>query len=605
MTTSYRIDFQPVGRRGESPSENSLLDAARQMGVGISGICGGHGKCQSCKVKILEGKVSGLTPSEEEAFTAEQLQEGWRLACQAHPAADCRVSVPAESMTAPQRTQVEGLEIRVPPEPLVRAYKVKLKESTLANVRADDQSLLQTLNRENDLSCTKTDIQVLRRFSPLLRSWGWECQGAVTANEIIGVSPWPSPVLGFAVDLGTTKIAGYLVDLKDGRTLASKGVMNPQISYGEDIISRIQGTLSSPGVGADMQRVAVEALNHLATDLCQEARAAVTDIVDSVIVSNTAMHHLLLGLPVKQLVLAPFVPAGSRALDCKARDIGLKLALGAYVHFLPNIAGFVGGDHVAMLLATVQEKPSGLAIALDVGTNTEVSLIDGEKISSVSCASGPAFEGYHIRHGMRAARGAIERVRIENDKVQIETIDNAPPAGICGSGVLDAMSQLHLAGVVDGSGRMLEGHPRVRIDQENREFVLVEEGESGAPMRVVLTQHDIRELQLAKAAIRTGIQVLLATNGRKEQDLDQVIIAGAFGSYIDVASAVAIGMMPRIPLERFRQVGNAAGTGARMALISSSQRTKAQTLAARVKYVELGSAPQFTETFLNACSLTT
>ena len=605
MTTSYRIDFQPVGRRGDSSSESTLLDAARQMGVGISGICGGHGKCQSCKVKVLEGKVSGLTPSEEEAFTAEQIQEGWRLACQAYPAADCRVYVPAESMTAPQRTQVEGLEIRVPPEPLVRAYRVKLKESTLANVRADDESLLQTLNREHDLSCTKTDIQVLRRFSPLLRSWDWECQAAVTANEIIGVSPWPSPVLGFAVDLGTTKIAGYLVDLKDGRTLASKGVMNPQISYGEDIISRIQGTLSSPEVGADMQRVAVEALNHLATDLCQEARVAVTDIVDSVIVCNTAMHHLLLGLPVKQLVLAPFVPAASRALDCKARDIGLKLALGAYVHFLPNIAGFVGGDHVAMLLATVQEKPSGLAIALDIGTNTEVSLIDGESLSSVSCASGPAFEGYHIRHGMRAARGAIERVRIENGKVQIETIDNAPPAGICGSGVLDAMAQLHLAGVVDGSGRMLEGHPRVRIDQENREFVLVEEGESGAPMRVVLTQHDIRELQLAKAAIRTGIQVLLATNGRKEQDLDQVIIAGAFGSYIDVASAVAIGMMPGIPLERFRQVGNAAGMGARMALISSTQRMKAQTLAARVKYVELGSAPQFTETFLNACSLTT
>jgi uncharacterized 2Fe-2S/4Fe-4S cluster protein (DUF4445 family) len=206
---------------------------------------------------------------------------------------------------------------------------------------------------------------------------------------------------------------------------------------------------------------------------------------------------------------------------------------------------------------------------------------------------------------MRAARGAIEKVRIENNSIQIQTIDDAPPAGICGSGVLDAMAQLYLAGVVDGSGRMLDGHPRVRIGQEYREFVLVGEGESGAPMTVVLTQHDIRELQLAKAAIRTGIQVLLATNGRKEQELDQVIIAGAFGTYIDVASAVAIGMMPSLPLERFRQVGNAAGMGARMALISSTQRLRAKALAAKINYVELGSAPQFSETFLNACSLAT
>ena len=283
----------------------------------------------------------------------------------------------------------------------------------------------------------------------------------------------------------------------------------------------------------------------------------------------------------------------------------LASARAGYVHFLPNIAGFVGGDHVAMLLATLEARPKGLVLALDIGTNTEVSLVDEGEISSVSCASGPAFEGYHIRHGMRAARGAIEKVRIENNAIQIQTIDDAAPAGLCGSGVLDAMAQLYLAGIVDGSGRMLDGHPRVRIGEPYREFVLVEAGESGAPMTVVLTQHDIRELQLAKGAIRTGIQVLLATNGRKEQDLDQVIIAGAFGSYIDVASAVAIGMMPGLPVERFSQVGNAAGMGAKMALISSSHRRKAQALAARVKYVELGSAPQFSETFLHACSLST
>ena len=603
MTTNFRIDFQPVGRRGESPSESSLLETARRMGVGLSGLCGGHGKCRTCRVKILEGKGSDPTPSEKETFSAEELRQGWRLACQAYPSSDCKVHVPPESMTAPQRTQVEGLEISVPPEPSVQAYPIKLEESTLSKVRADDESLLQTLRREQGLSCTRTDIEVARRFSSLVRSWDWECQVSVRGEEVIRVAPRPSPVLGFAVDLGTTKIAGYLVNLKNGRTLASRGLMNPQISYGEDIISRIQATLESESVARDMQKVVVEALNQLASDLCREAGAAVTDIVDAVIVGNTAMHHLLLGLPVKQLVVAPFVPAVSRALDCKARDMGLSLASGAYVHCLPNIAGFVGGDHMAMLLAVTQMKPSGLVMALDIGTNTEVSLIDGERISSVSCASGPAFEGYHIRHGMRAARGAIEKVRMENNTVQIQTIDDAPPAGLCGSGVLDAMAQLFLAGVVDGSGRMLEGHPRVRTGTDCREFLLVAEGESGAPAAVVLTQHDIRELQLAKAAIRTGIQVLLETSGRKEQELDQVLIAGAFGSYIDISSAVAIGMMPALPLDRFTQAGNAAGMGARMALISATQRVKAQTLASQVKYVELGSAPHFNEIFLKACSL--
>jgi len=601
--TSYKIDFQPVGRRGESPSESSLLETARRMGAGLSGLCGGHGKCRACKVKILEGKASDPTPSEKETFTAEQLQEGWRLACQTWPSSDCKVHIPPESMTAPQRTQVEGLEIHIPLEPLVRTCPMQLEESKLSHVRADDETLLQTLKREQGLSCARMDIDVVRRFSSLVRAWNWECQVSVRGEEVIHVAPRQSPALGFAVDLGTTKIAGYLVDLMDGRTLAAKGVMNPQISYGEDIISRIQATLVSEPVARDMQRVVVEALNHMASDLCREAGASAADILDTVIVGNTAMHHLFLGLPVKQLVVAPFVPAVSRAMDCKARDVGLRFASGAYVHVLPNIAGFVGGDHMAVLLATTQVKPSGLVMALDIGTNTEVSLIDGENISSVSCASGPAFEGYHIRHGMRAARGAIEKVRVENNSVRIQTIDDASPAGLCGSGVLDAMAQLFLAGVVDESGRMLDGHPRVRTGPDYREIVLVAEGELGAPAAVVLTQHDIRELQLAKAAIRTGIQVLLETNGREEQELDQVIIAGAFGSYIDISSAVAIGMLPKLPLDRFRQVGNAAGRGATMALISASQRMRAQVLASQVKYVELGSAPNFNETFLKACSL--
>jgi len=305
-------------------------------------------------------------------------------------------------------------------------------------------------------------------------------------------------------------------------------------------------------------------------------------------------------LPVRQLALSPFVPAVSSALDIKARDLGLHIAAGAYVHLLPNIAGFVGADHAAMLLATDAWQDEGITLALDIGTNTEVSLIAGGKITTVSCASGPAFEGYHIKHGMRAASGAIERVQLADDNIQYQTVDKAPPVGICGSGLLDAIAQLYLTGVVNESGRMLQSHPRVRNGQKQREFVLIGDEERSGQPAIVITQQDVRELQLAKSAIRTGIQVLLDTGGYSEDEISQVTIAGAFGTYIDVSSAITIGMLPAIPLNRFQQVGNAAGMGAKMALISLSKRADGAAVASRVRYIELASAPDFTQTFVQA-----
>jgi uncharacterized 2Fe-2S/4Fe-4S cluster protein (DUF4445 family) len=400
--------------------------------------------------------------------------------------------------------------------------------------------------------------------------------------------------------LGTTKIAGYLVDLSDGRTLAAKGIMNPQISYGEDIISRITSAIDSPAKSAELQKLVVDAFNELANDLCAEAGAKTEEIVEAVVVGNTAMHHLFLGLPVRQLAYSPFVPAVSQALDIKARDLALHMASGAYVHILPNIAGFVGADHVAMLLATEVRQAEGPTVALDIGTNTEVSLVNNGGITSVSCASGPAFEGGHIKDGMRAASGAIERLRIANDSIQYQTIDEAPPLGICGSGIVDAMAQLYLVGIIDKHGRMKSDHPRLHIHKKQPQFVLVTKEERGGRPAIAITQQDVRELQLAKAAIRTGIQILLETNGCSEEEIKQVIIAGAFGTYINVSSAITIGMLPSLPLDRFRQVGNAAGMGAKLALLSSSKRTEAQNLASQVHYLELATAPNFMSTFSQA-----
>ena len=350
--TAYTIDFEPVGRRGECQRNESLLACARRLGVGINSICGGKGTCHSCKVQVLSGTVSKPTSNELEAFTPQELKEGWRLACQTYPRSDVKLNVPAESMTTPQRLQVEGLEITVRPEPPVQAYRLQLAAPSLSAPQADADRLLEALNQQYKLHCTKVDIDVLRILSDQLRSWNWECQAVVRNDEVIALLPWPSRQLGLAIDLGTTKIAGYLVDLSNGRTLAAKGVMNPQISYGEDIISRITSVVKSPDEGVQLQKLAVEAINELAADLCAEVSAKTEEIVEAVVVGNTAMHHLFLGLPVRQLALSPFVPAVSRALDIKARDLGLRIAPGAYVHLLPNIAGFVGADHVAMLLAT-------------------------------------------------------------------------------------------------------------------------------------------------------------------------------------------------------------------------------------------------------------
>ena len=599
----YTINFQPIGRRGRCQNSESLLDCARRYEIGINAICGGKGNCSACKVRVLSGTVSEPTSSDLEAFLPWELADGWRLACRTYPTSNCTLAVSVESMTTPQRTQVEGIEVTVDPEPSTRAYYLELTIPSPSCPQADAGRLLKTLNRQYQLNCTEVDIDVLRTVSTRLRAGGWQCQAIVRNDEVIAIASLSSRQLGLAIDLGTTKIAGYLLDLTDGRTLAAEGIMNPQMDLGEDIITRIAGTIASPDDGRQLQRLAVEALNELVVNLSARVKASTEEIIEAVIVGNTAMHHLLLGLPVAQLAVSPYIPAVSQALDVKARDLGINIAQGAYVHLPPNIAGFIGADHVAALLATRTEQDEGVTAVIDIGTNTEISLVHDSKITAVSCASGPAFEGGHIKDGMRAAKGAIERLRIEHDVVQYQTIDGASPTGICGSGMVDAMAQLHQHGIIDQSGRMTDGHPNLHRHQKKDVFVLVNEREQDGHPAIVITQQDIRELQKAKAAIRSGIQVLLEVTGYSEGEIDRVIIAGAFGSYIDITSAMTIGMLPSLPLSRFRQVGNAAGIGAKLALLSLSQRSQAKTIVSQVDYIELGSSSGFLETFTEALYL--
>jgi uncharacterized 2Fe-2S/4Fe-4S cluster protein (DUF4445 family) len=443
-------------------------------------------------------------------------------------------------------------------------------------------------------------LRVQQELSPRLRDCGWQVSVAVRGDEIVAVGAASTQWLGLAVDAGTTKIAAYLVDMESGRTLASRGLMNPQISYGEDVMSRIFAAGRSPEKAAKLQHLVVDVLNKTAESLCSEIGARSSDVVEAVIVGNTAIHHLFLRLPVQQLRLAPYVPAVRAAMDVKARDLGLNIAPGGYVHLLPNIAGYVGADHVAMLLATGIAEAEDVVLAVDIGTNTEICLKHGDKMTSVSCASGPAFEGAHIKYGMRAAPGAIEHVRLSGTKLDIQTIGGEPPVGICGSGLLDTVAQLRLNQVLDASGRM-GPHPLVRNQDGMQEFVLVDRPERDS---ITISQKDVRELQLAKAAVRLGIRALVEAEQIEEDAIDRVLLAGAFGTFIDVESAVTIGMLPSLPLERFVQVGNAAGTGARLALISRSRRLQAQQIAMDDGYIELAGIPDFNRKFAEANLMT-
>jgi uncharacterized 2Fe-2S/4Fe-4S cluster protein (DUF4445 family) len=595
----FEIEFEPLGRKGKCSDNESFLACARNNSIGISSVCGGMGTCHACRIQLLAGRVSEPSASEQNYYDSRQLEGGWRLACQTYPRSNCKVYIPLESLTTLQRIQVEGQEKATHPNPPVKTYDIKLTPPSLSDLLADAERVIKAVNKQHRLHCDTVDIETLKTISPVLRSNEWQVNAACRDKEIISVSAPGVVPLGLAVDLGSTKIASYLVELSSGKMLAADGLMNPQVSFGEDIISRITAITHSPEDAVKLQEVVVEAINKLAEDLCKKVDRKPEHIMEAVVVGNTAMHHIFLQLPVRQLALTPFVPAVSKALDIRARDIGIRIAPGAYVHLLPNIAGFVGADHISMLLATDVLKLNGPVIAMDIGTNTEISLINEGKISSVSCASGPAFEGAHITSGMRAAKGAIERLRIDGEKISYETINNAPPIGICGSGILDAVAQLYINGIIDNSGRFSKTHPMAEEKDGQRQFVIARiKDKQKTP--IVINQHDIRQLQLGKAAIRTGIQVLLETSNLKDEDLEQIIIAGAFGTYIDTGSAIAIGMLPAIPLDRIHQVGNAAGVGARLSLISMAKRKVAQKLAEKVSYIELASAPNFMNIFMQS-----
>lgn len=596
------IEFQPLGRRIDVLAGTSLLEAAQQAGVQLVSLCGGSGSCKSCIVRVVSGDVSEATSLEQGVLDAETLAAGFRQSCQTRAFSDVKVDIPPESLGTSQRLQLEAQIPAAAPDPLVLPLDITLDPANLQDLHSDSTRLRLALAK-NKIPDPVFRMPVLRDFSNLLRTHEWSVRLAMRGANLVAILPPASPLLGLAVDIGTTKLAIYLLDLASGTVLSRAGAMNPQVAYGEDVITRIAYATTHENGRHTLQAILIETLNTTIEQCCAEAGVLPEQIVDAVVVGNTAMHHLFAGLSVRQLGVSPFVPSVSEALDIEADYLGLSIASGARVHLPPNIAGYVGGDHLAMLLAGEVWNTRKNVLALDIGTNTEISLATGGRMLTCSCASGPAFEGAHIRDGMRAAPGAIERIQIEGEVIRLQTVGDQPAVGICGSGILDAVAQLLDAGALDRTGRLLPDHPLVRQGDKHSEVLLLEASKAGHARDIAITRKDINEIQLAKAAIRAGMEVLLQTANLTHTDIEEIIIAGAFGTYLDIRSAVRVGMFPELPLSRFRQIGNAAGAGALQMLLSAQRRHLAGQLVDRIDYVELTTHPGFKDSYTQALHL--
>lgn len=601
--SKFNIIFQPEGKRVEIEEGNTILAAALKTGIDLTSICSGKGICGKCKIIINDiTAVNQINTKEMEFLTQAELEDNVRLACLTKVMGNLVVKVPESSRTGKQRLQIEGIDTSIEINPSVRKYYIELGIPTLEDPRSDADRLLEFLQVKYNLSSLQFEYALLKDLAVLIRENNWKFTITLWKDRIISVEPanTTNRIFGYAVDIGTTKLAGYLINLITGKVIAAGSLMNPQIPYGEDVISR----LNHPDQ-KKLQDVVIEGINQILDDLKEGTGVKSEEIYEMTAVGNTIMHHLFLGIIPLYVGRSPYSPVVRDSVIVNTENLGVKIHPNAKIIFLPTIAGFVGADTVGVVLSTELYKSKDICLAIDIGTNTEVVLGNKYKMLAVSCASGPAFEGAHIKSGMRASSGAIEKIKI-NPKtldVEYETIDNEPPIGICGSGMIDLTAEMLKTGIIDVGGiinRTLN-NLRIRKNEESiMEFVVIPSDETENTREITFSQKDVSQIILAKAAMHTGIKLLLKNYNIKKEDIHKVYLAGAFGSHINKESARMIGIFPEIDLEKVVVVGNAAGTGARMCLVSEEAKRIVKDISKNVGYIELGIDPDFQKTFLNS-----
>lgn len=600
------IKPRPLGET-RVPSGTTIFDAASWNGIAIDSTCGGHGTCKKCKVRVVEGEVdvSGLDPR---AFTPEEIADGWRLACRACALADLVVEVPP-LQTRP-KAALAGVGRHVILRPAVQKRHLRLAEPSLRDQRSDLERVLDAMD---DLEL-RVPLQVLRTLPTTLRRARFDVTAVVVDDELIAIEPGDTSdrCHALAVDLGTTTVVATLLDLTTGQPLAVRSRLNAQQRFGADVIARISATMIDPGALDELRRLAHQTLAELALETYAEAGVRPEEVYEIVVAGNVTMIELALGIDPEPLGQAPFIVCSRAPIPARAADFGVPAHPRAPAVTLPALGAYVGPDILAGLVATGLTRDKRTRLFIDVGTNCEIVLGSSARAVATAAPAGPAFEGATIRCGMRAAEGAIEGVRIEDDRVAIQVIGDAEPVGICGSGLVDAVAELLRVGLIEPSGRLVseeeaeERAPalarrlaRIRngAGGEERVFVLAWRGNDPA-RSVYLSQVDVRRLQEAKAAIATGWKMLLQRLGLEETDVQQVLLGGSFGAYLTPASAVRIGLVPRLPVTRIVAAGNVAGEGAKIAALSLPERHAALALLEEVEYVEASGNAAYNEIFL-------
>jgi len=609
------VVFQPSGHCTQVEPGKNILDAAREVGESIESVCGGKQTCGKCRVKV-SGPVSPFSPQEKRFITDKEKEKGYRLACATQVLGNIHIYLPEESRRISPMIQKGLRETPFHLNPAVKRYPIALIPPTLHDQQGDFDRLRKSLTEEFHLRDLTIEPVVLYELPNNLRSANWKINVFVWMDQkILDVrSAKNGKFYGLAVDIGTTTIAIYLCNLEDGTIAAMDSMLNPQLKYGEDVMSRIAYTMANSRTGLrDMQIALLEGLNGLIRSVCDAAKVAAENILEATVVGNTAMHHIFLGIDPRNLGLSPFSPAIQSSLNIQAGDLGLKIHPAANVHVLPIEAGFVGADNVGVLIAERPYQQDEMVLIIDLGTNGELILGNRQRLLSSSCATGPAFEGGHLQCGMRAAIGAIEKVRVDPRNLGVTfkvmglekwSDEYAPEKiqarGICGSGIIDAIAEMIGAGILETSGRFNPDlrNPRLRKSEKGYEFIIARAQETDIGRDIVVSAADVRAVQLAKGAIYSGAKVMMKMLGVRK--VDRVILAGAFGSYIDSERALRLGMFPDCEPGKVISVGNAAGEGARIALLDRNMREEADRIARQIEYVDLTTAPDFAREFIAA-----
>ncbi len=626
-----QIVFTPSGIRGRVELGTDVLSAARSLGADLDTVCGGNGECGRCKVQLSAGSfskfkiessaehLSALSTEDADLYDEQQLSAGYRLGCRAKILGDVVIDIPPESQVHQQVVRKDAVALELEARAAVELITLEVAEAQLEVPGGDLQRVLESLEFETGYTQIDVDSSVLRQLQPALRKGRWCVTLAIYAQSKL-IAIWPGEqkqAYGLAIDVGSTTIAGHLCDLMEGTVLASAGMMNPQIRFGEDLMSRVSYSMMNPGGDQEMTLAVREGINQLLEQLLQQASVPRELVLDAVLVGNPVMHHLFLGIDPVELGGAPFALAVQGGLNLPAREVQLNLAAGARTYLLPCIAGHVGADAAAVVLSEAPYHQDEITLIIDVGTNAEIVLGNKQRIVAASSPTGPAFEGAQILHGQRAAPGAIERVRVNPKTLEprykvigVEQWSDEPGfeqalgdtgiTGICGSGIIEVIAELFLAGVVLSDGvvnaQKASEFARVEVNGKTHAYRLVE-GEPG----ILITQNDIRAIQLAKATLYASVKLLM--DKLAVEQIEKVCFAGAFGAHIDPMYAMLLGMIPDCPLDVVKSIGNAAGTGARIALIRYSARREIETEVVRLEKIETATEPKFQDYFVAAMAL--